>query len=64
MRLTDPEGLDETCQRDVAVYERLPIVTNDVIETVVRVFNRTLRSRSVGRVEHEHFRMNRQGKAL
>ena len=37
MRLTDPEALEESYQRAVAVYERLPIVPNDAIETVVKV---------------------------
>ena len=37
MRLTDPEALEETYQRSVAVYERLPIVPNEAIETVVKV---------------------------
>lgn len=36
MRLTDPEAIDETYRRAVAVYERLPMVTHDAIETVVK----------------------------
>jgi ABC-type nitrate/sulfonate/bicarbonate transport system substrate-binding protein len=36
MRLTDPETVEETYRRAIAAYERLPIVTNDAIETVVK----------------------------
>jgi ABC-type nitrate/sulfonate/bicarbonate transport system substrate-binding protein len=37
MRLTDPEAVDEVYQRVVAVYERLPIVPKEAIETVVKL---------------------------
>ncbi len=37
MRLTDPEALEEVYQRVVAVYERLPTVPKEAIETVVRL---------------------------
>ena len=37
MRLTDPEALEETYQRAVVIYERLPIVPKDAIETVVKL---------------------------
>src|SRR2546425_8373971 len=37
MRLTDPEALEETYQRAVAVYERLPIVPKDAIDTVIKL---------------------------
>jgi ABC-type nitrate/sulfonate/bicarbonate transport system substrate-binding protein len=36
MRLTDPEAIDETYRRAVAVYERLPMITHDAIETVAK----------------------------
>jgi len=37
IRLTDPEALEETYQRAVAVYERLPIVPKDAIDTVIKL---------------------------
>jgi ABC-type nitrate/sulfonate/bicarbonate transport system substrate-binding protein len=37
MRLTDPEAVEEVYQRAVAIYERLPIVPKEAIETVVKV---------------------------
>jgi NitT/TauT family transport system substrate-binding protein len=37
MRLTDPEALEEVYQRLVAVYERLPMVPKEAIETVVKL---------------------------
>ena len=37
MRLTDSEALEEVYQRVVAVYERLPIVPKEAIETVVQL---------------------------
>jgi hypothetical protein len=37
MRLTDPEALEAAYRQVVAVYERLPIVPRDAIETVVRL---------------------------
>ncbi len=37
MRLTDPEALDEVYQRAVAVYERVPAVPKEAIETVVKL---------------------------
>jgi ABC-type nitrate/sulfonate/bicarbonate transport system substrate-binding protein len=37
MRLTDPEAVEEVYQRVVAVYERLPTVPKEAIETVVRL---------------------------
>ena len=37
MRLTDPEAVDEVYQRVVAVYERLPTVPKEAIETVVKL---------------------------
>src|SRR6266487_2548916 len=37
MRLTDPEALEEAYQRAVAVYERLPIVPKDAIDTVIKL---------------------------
>ncbi len=37
MRLTDPEAVEEAYQRAVAVYERLPIVPKDAIDTVVKL---------------------------
>jgi ABC-type nitrate/sulfonate/bicarbonate transport system substrate-binding protein len=36
IRLTDPEALEEAYRQVVAVYERLPIVPKDAIETVVK----------------------------
>ena len=37
MRLTDPEAVEEAYQRAVAIYERLPMVPKEAIETVVKV---------------------------
>jgi hypothetical protein len=37
MRLTDPEAVEEVYQRTVAVYERLPMVPKEAIETVVKL---------------------------
>jgi ABC-type nitrate/sulfonate/bicarbonate transport system substrate-binding protein len=37
MRLTDPEAVDEVYQRVVGVYERLPMVPKEAIETVVKL---------------------------
>ena len=37
MRLTDPEAVEEVYQRAVAVYERLPMVPKEAIETVVKL---------------------------
>jgi len=37
MRLTDPEALEEVYQRVVAIYERLPLVPNEAIETVLKL---------------------------
>jgi ABC-type nitrate/sulfonate/bicarbonate transport system substrate-binding protein len=37
MRLSDPEALEEVYQRVVAVYERLPLVPKEAIETVVKL---------------------------
>ena len=37
MRLTNPEAVEEVYQRVVAVYERLPTVPKEAIETVVKL---------------------------
>ncbi len=37
MRLTDPEAVEEVYQRVVAVYERLPMVPKEAIETVLKL---------------------------
>ena len=37
MRLTDPEALEEAYRQVVAVYERLPLVPKDAVETVVKL---------------------------
>ena len=37
MRLTDPEAVEEVYQRTVALYERLPRVPKETIETVVKL---------------------------
>jgi ABC-type nitrate/sulfonate/bicarbonate transport system substrate-binding protein len=37
MRLADPEAVEEVYQRTVAVYERLPMVPKETIETVVKL---------------------------
>ena len=37
LRLTDPEALEEVYQRVVAVYERLPMVPKEAIETVIKL---------------------------
>ena len=37
MRLTDPEAVEEVYQRAVAVYERVPMVPKEAIETVVKL---------------------------
>jgi NitT/TauT family transport system substrate-binding protein len=37
MRLTDPEAVEEVYQRAVAVYQRLPMVPKEAIETVVKL---------------------------
>jgi NitT/TauT family transport system substrate-binding protein len=37
MRLTDPEAVEEVYRRTVAVYERLPMVPKEAIETVLKV---------------------------
>ncbi|MGE5218956.1 MAG: ABC transporter substrate-binding protein [Chloroflexota bacterium] len=37
MRLTDPDVVDEVYQRVVAVYERVPMVPKEAIETVVKL---------------------------
>ena len=37
MRLTDPEAVEEVYQRAVAVYERVPTVPKEAIETVVKL---------------------------
>jgi ABC-type nitrate/sulfonate/bicarbonate transport system substrate-binding protein len=41
MRLTDPEALEESYRQVVAIYERLPIVPKDAIETVVKLSTET-----------------------
>jgi ABC-type nitrate/sulfonate/bicarbonate transport system substrate-binding protein len=37
LRLTDPEAVEEVYRRVVAVYERLPTVPKEAIETVVKL---------------------------
>jgi len=37
MRLTDPEALEEVYQRTIALYERLPMVSKEAIETVLKL---------------------------
>jgi ABC-type nitrate/sulfonate/bicarbonate transport system substrate-binding protein len=37
LRLTDPEAVEEVYRRVVAVYERLPMVPKEAIETVVKL---------------------------
>ena len=37
MRLSDPEALEEVYQRVIAIYERLPIVPKEAIDTVVKL---------------------------
>jgi ABC-type nitrate/sulfonate/bicarbonate transport system substrate-binding protein len=37
MRLTDPEAVEEVYQRVIAVYDRLPMVPKDAIDTVVKL---------------------------
>lgn len=37
MRLTDPEALDGAYRQVVAVYERLPLVPKEAVETVVKI---------------------------
>ena len=37
MRLTDPDAVEEVYQRTVVVYERLPMVLKEAIETVVKL---------------------------
>lgn len=37
MRLTDPDAVEEVYQRTVVVYERLPMVPKEAIETVVKL---------------------------
>ncbi len=37
MRLTEPEAVEEVYQRVVAVYERVPVVPKEAIETVVKL---------------------------
>jgi ABC-type nitrate/sulfonate/bicarbonate transport system substrate-binding protein len=37
MRLTDPEAVEETYRRAVAIYERLPVVPREAIETVTKL---------------------------
>ena len=37
MRLTDPEVIEEVYQRVVALYERLPMVPKEAIETVIKL---------------------------
>jgi ABC-type nitrate/sulfonate/bicarbonate transport system substrate-binding protein len=37
MRLTDPEAVEEVYRRTVAVYERLPMVSKEAIETVLKL---------------------------
>ena len=37
MRLSDPEAVEEVYQRVIAVYDRLPMVPKDAIDTVVKL---------------------------
>ncbi len=37
MRLTDPEAIEEVYQRVVVLYERLPLVPREAVETVVKL---------------------------
>ena len=37
MRLTDPEAVEEVYQRVIAVYDRLPMVPKDAIDTVTKL---------------------------
>jgi ABC-type nitrate/sulfonate/bicarbonate transport system substrate-binding protein len=37
MRLSDPEAIEEVYQRVVALYERLPLVPKEAVETVVKL---------------------------
>jgi ABC-type nitrate/sulfonate/bicarbonate transport system substrate-binding protein len=37
MRLSDPEAIDEVYQRVVSIYERLPLVPKEAIDTVVKL---------------------------
>jgi len=37
LRLTDPEAIDEVYQRVVPLYERLPLVPKEAIETVIKL---------------------------
>ncbi len=41
MRLTDPEAIDEVYQRGVAIYERVPAVPKEAIETVMKLSTET-----------------------
>lgn len=37
MRLSDPEAIDEVYQRVVSIYERLPLVPKEAVDTVVKL---------------------------
>jgi ABC-type nitrate/sulfonate/bicarbonate transport system substrate-binding protein len=37
MRLTDPEAIEEVYQRVIVLYERLPLVPREAVETVVKL---------------------------
>ena len=41
MRITDPEALEGAYRQVVVVYERLPLVPKDAVETVVKLSTET-----------------------
>jgi len=48
MRLSDPEVIDEVYQRVVSIYERLPLVPKEAIDTVVKLTPGTMNRNPYG----------------
>ena len=48
MRLSDPEVIDEVYQRVVSIYERLPLVPREAIDTVVKLTPGTMNRNPYG----------------
>jgi NitT/TauT family transport system substrate-binding protein len=62
MRLTDPEAVEETYRRVVAVYTRLPMVPKEAIETVVSLSTEPSNRDPMGVLDMSNLeRINREG---
>ena len=59
MRLTDPEAIEEVYQRVVALYERLPMVPKEAIETVIKLSPNQSNRNPFGVLDYESARAHR-----